>query len=55
MGLEGPEVVRLTVPSSGGTDAGTFLVNIEPDDPDDLLLETTGWPWPNTWPVTSAE
>jgi len=47
-------VVELSVPSSGGTAAGTFKVEIERDD-DELLLETTAWPWPAAWPVSAAE
>ena len=43
-----PTVVELTVPATGGTDAGTFLVEVDPD----ADVEAT-WPWPETWPVTT--
>ena len=46
--LDTSDVVELTVPLSGGTAAGTFLVVVETDIEDDLA-----WPWPDAWPVTS--
>ena len=46
--LDGLEVVEMTVPSSGGTAAGTFLVEVEVDVEDDLA-----WPWPDAWGVTA--
>ena len=42
--LDGLEVVELTVPSSGGTAAGSFKVEEETDIEDDLA-----WPWPDAW------
>ena len=44
----GPDVVELTVPLSGGTAAGTFKVEVDPDVEVDVV-----WPWPDAWPVTS--
>ena len=44
----GPDVVDLTVPLSGGTAAGTFKVE---DDPD--VEVEVAWPWPAAWGVTS--
>ncbi len=44
----GPNIVELTVPLSGGTPAGTFLVEVEAD----AVVETP-WPWPSNWVVTS--
>lgn len=48
MSLPGDDVkvLELTVPASGETDAGTFLVVVESDED----VEST-WPWPETWPV----
>ena len=46
--LDSSEVLELTVPLSGGTAAGTFLVVVELDVEDDQQ-----WPWPDAWPVTS--
>ncbi len=44
----GPDVVDLTVPLSGGTAAGTFPVEVDPD----VEVEVV-WPWPDAWSVTS--
>ncbi len=44
----GPDVVDLTVPLSGGTAAGTFKVENDPDIEVDVV-----WPWPAAWDVTS--
>ena len=46
--LDGPTVIQLTVAASGGTDAGTFKVEVDTDAEVEEL-----WPWPETWPVTS--
>ena len=46
--LDGPTVLELTVPLSGGTAAGTFPVEVDPD----VEVEVV-WPWPDAWPVTS--
>jgi hypothetical protein len=46
---EAPTVVELTVPATGGTAAGTLLVEVEPD----AEVEVT-WPWPDAWPLTSS-
>jgi hypothetical protein len=47
--LDGPDVVDLTVPSSGGTAAGSFKVEVEVDPE----VDDAYWPWPAEWPVTS--
>ena len=43
-----PDVLDVSVPASGGTDAGTFKVEVEPDVEVHVV-----WPWPAAWPVTS--
>ena len=43
-----PEVLDVSVPASGGTDAGTFKAEFEVDVEVDVV-----WPWPVAWPVTS--
>ena len=46
--LDGPDVLEVSVPASGGTDAGTFLAEFDPD----VEVEVV-WPWPDAWDVTA--
>ena len=48
--LDGSDVVDLTVPLSGGTAAGSFKVEVDPDVEDD-----NAWPWPAAWGRTASE
>ena len=47
---ESTNVALVSVPASGGTDAGTFLAEFKPDADAEVEVK---WPWPETWPVTS--
>lgn len=42
------DVLEVSVPASGGTDAGTFKAEVDPDVEVDVV-----WPWPAAWTVTS--
>lgn len=46
--LASSDVLEVSVPASGGTDAGTFKAEVDPDVEVDVV-----WPWPAAWTVTS--